>query len=488
MADKENLILKVQLVDYARSWDSLYIDDIYAVVEDVLKLEPTLHIGVIQKGFGHAPKSYNIGIKNEETWFQYQVSDCLEKKFDLDTGKTVFISMAYEQYKVVTVKNVPPHWEKDYVERVLSFYGVIVNMRQETLRFTEKADSLRYGYLGIWNGNWKVRMKVTRAIPSTIIINDAIIELHYRNQIKTCWRCGMDHKKKDCRTKPDDYINKLNPEQFPELPKRNGRQQDEMSVQSDAEVNNDEENMGEDENDEHTGEKETEEHTEEKDTEKHTEEESIEEDMNAIRPATPKEGQGNKGNKSIINSLEQIDVNDEIINEENLTQDKDGLIKKAVDVEVEHSYASQNVKGALASPLHMDDEADATVTASEDEISGITPGQLGPVGLDSVDTAEILDSQDTEAMENLILLSQLEGTIAQECSQEDGTMESSQENGTQDGCWTIYGKKRNRGTSDEEESEKTVKANFGNFDNSIIGTGSSNRKKLKETEGEKENL
>ena len=56
------LILKVQLVDYARSYNSLYIDDIYSVVEDVLKLEPTLHIGVIQKGFGHAPKSYNIGI------------------------------------------------------------------------------------------------------------------------------------------------------------------------------------------------------------------------------------------------------------------------------------------------------------------------------------------------------------------------------------------------------------------------------------------
>ena len=47
------------------------------------------------------------------------------------------------------------------------------------------------------------------------------------------------------------------------------------------------------------GEKETEEHTEEEETEKHTEEESIEEDMNAIRPATPgkptpKEDQGNK--------------------------------------------------------------------------------------------------------------------------------------------------------------------------------------------------
>ena len=67
-------------------------------------------------------------------------------------------------------------------------------------------------------------------------------------------------------------------------------------------------------------------------------------------------------------------------------------------------------------------------------------------------------------------------------------MESSQEIGTQDACWTVYGqKRRNRGTSDEEESE-TVRANFGNFENSIIGTGSSSRKKYKEDEGEEKNL
>ena len=88
MVDR-NLIICVQLVDYARAYDSLYVEDVYNVVEDILKLDPSNDIGVIQKGMGHAPKSYNISINSEEIWDDHQLSNFLEKKYRLTSGKVV---------------------------------------------------------------------------------------------------------------------------------------------------------------------------------------------------------------------------------------------------------------------------------------------------------------------------------------------------------------------------------------------------------------
>ena len=240
MADHE-LILSIELVDYTSSHASLYIEDIYAVVDDVLQLNPSEHIAVIQSGrIGNTVKKYNIGIKNRRIWYEQHLDLFLDTKHGLSTGKNVFIQRSYERYENVTVKNVPPHWGKEYVERVFSAYGTIINISQESLKYNVRAEDLRHDYSSIWNGNWRIRMKIRKAIPSNLIISDNPIEIHYRNQRKTCWRCGLDHQRRDCRTEADDFINTFDIEQFPELNPQSQQQEDESmeeNVESVNEVN-----------------------------------------------------------------------------------------------------------------------------------------------------------------------------------------------------------------------------------------------------------
>ena len=193
MVDR-NLIICVQLVDYARAYDSLYVEDVYNVVEDILKLDPSNDIGVIQKGMGHAPKSYNISINSEEIWDTHQLSNFLEKKYRLTSGKVVLIQLyaqAFGKYENVMVKNAPPHWDKSYIERIVGAYGTIISITQEVLKYSVR--QVKYGYDNIWNGNWRITMKVNKPIPSSLNISNERIEFHYRGQTKTCWRCGLGH-------------------------------------------------------------------------------------------------------------------------------------------------------------------------------------------------------------------------------------------------------------------------------------------------------
>ena len=494
----ENLIIKIQLVDYTRSWDSLYIEDIYHVIEDILHLKPSKDIEVIQKGVGHAPKSYNVGILNEEVWYNNDIELFLEEKFTLHTQgeKTVLIQKAYERYEDVTIKNALPHWSKDYVERIVGYYGTVISMNKETLRYSTKRESLKKDYSGIWNGNWRVRMKVKIPIPSTISVSDVKIEFHYRNQKQTCWRCGMDHQRSECSTKYSGFVNRFNYEQFPPLKRTQNEPAEKHTEENNGETNNGEkeaETQPEDHNGEnHTGENQSMEHTGEK-PEKHTGEESNnEDDMEAIRPATPEQTvplvQGNTDPN--IQTLEQICLSNDFSNKETLSQEQVSDTMTLV-VDVEHSFASQNVRGALDSPMHID-ETEVTATASEGEAvethetadsvmtSGITPGQKKTEHVEMVSesqtasvaeaTMEVMESQPSEPMEGL-LLSQLEQM------HETGALADQS-----DGFWTIVdGKRKVRGNSTDEDSDSIVKASFGSFTNSIISSGSSTQKKFKET-------
>ena len=105
---EEQLILSIELVDYTRSHASLYIEDIYNVIESLLKLNPSKDVGVIQKGVGHAPKSYKVGIKSREVWADHRLDQFLGEKFQTGTGKCVLIQKAFQRYEDVIVKNVPP--------------------------------------------------------------------------------------------------------------------------------------------------------------------------------------------------------------------------------------------------------------------------------------------------------------------------------------------------------------------------------------------
>ena len=518
---ESNLILSVELVDYTKAYHSLYIDDIYHVIEDVLKLNPSEDVVVIQKGFGHAPKTYKVGLKDEAVWFGYNIPQFIEKKFEIETGKRIMIQRAYETYKDVTVKNVPPHWNKDYVERVLSYYGLIISMTQERLKFSTRKEALRYGYGDIWNGNWRVRMKVKKAIPSTLIISDAKIEFHYRDQDKTCWRCGMDHPKRNCQTKPDDFINKFSIDEFPELSRPHHQQETDDTPENHTEEENGDQNTGENQAENHTGEGQ-----QTQQNENHTGENS-DSDMDAIRPATQVErDQIVSGNTNTVEDLEDnIEWSNVISNDDILKQDKvPDLSKMEVPVEVEHSYASQNVRGALLSPDRSEVlDADNTATASEGEAveklkepeemvqttpesvngtQGITPGQKGQGELvaSSIESQASIASEDmdginedtvTPGQQGPVELVPVDSSIESQATAVNEVMdgvteiEVTQVDLNENGFWTVYGNKRKgRGNSTDEDSDTTVKASFGNLVNSIISTGNSFRKKMKENQGE----
>ena len=119
MAD---LLICCELVDYNRSHASLYIHDIYEVIEAVLRIEPK-DVAVIQKS-GPSPKRYNVGVWTADAWNRYSLDSFLDKRFELSSGRMVLIQKAYETFDDVTVKNIPPYCTKEQVERIFGFYGL----------------------------------------------------------------------------------------------------------------------------------------------------------------------------------------------------------------------------------------------------------------------------------------------------------------------------------------------------------------------------
>ena len=56
-------------------------------------------------------------------------------------------------------------------------------------------------YRDLNNGNWKVRMIVKRSIPSTLSVGRFRLEIFYRGQQQTCWKCGIPGcRKQNCTT------------------------------------------------------------------------------------------------------------------------------------------------------------------------------------------------------------------------------------------------------------------------------------------------
>ena len=206
------LILSIELVNVDTVRRSLYIGDIYDVIENHLRVSPG-DISVIQK-CGPMAKSYNVGVCDAGVWNRHDLDSFIDDKVRLDSGAVVLIQRAFEKHDEVTVKNIPPHWEREHVERIFGFYGVVQSMTQETLRYSESRDC-KPAYAKVWNGNWRIKMKVRRSIPSTLMVSNNQIEIFYRNQRKTCWRCGMDHPKKDCKTKYENFINRFSLDEFP---------------------------------------------------------------------------------------------------------------------------------------------------------------------------------------------------------------------------------------------------------------------------------
>ena len=175
VAKMAELILSVVLVENsAFSSRSLYVEDVYEVIEKVLKIDPALELGVCQRGAKLA-KVWFVGVKNEEIWERLELSKYVGETFRLPSGTEVEICMAIETCEEVTVKHIPPHWTRDHVERIFRFYGKVVHMKREPMKFSVRG--CRRAYENVWNGNWRIRMALNKPIPSNLIISGWQIEV-----------------------------------------------------------------------------------------------------------------------------------------------------------------------------------------------------------------------------------------------------------------------------------------------------------------------
>ena len=216
MAD---LICSVSLVEdksaFGNSKSSLYVEDIYDVIEKVFKIDPVFELGVCQRGRGFA-KYWNVGVRNEHVWNKLQMNKHLGEQYSLPSGTIVQIGNAFETFQDITVKHIPPHWSREQVQRIFGFYGKIVDVKQEAMKFSVR--SCKSSYEKVWNGNWRIRMTVTREIPSSLIISGWQIEIFYRSQIRTCYRCGQSgHEAYNCKTRYNQFENRFSLEEYPEL-------------------------------------------------------------------------------------------------------------------------------------------------------------------------------------------------------------------------------------------------------------------------------
>ena len=147
---------------------SLYVEDIHDVIEKVFKIDPVSELGVCQRGRGYG-KYWNVGVKNEDIWDKLQMNKHLGEQYALPSGTIVQIGNAFETFQDITVKHIPPHWSREHVQRIFGFYGKIVDVKQEAMKFSVR--SCKSSYEKVWNGNWRIRMTVAREIPSSLIIS-----------------------------------------------------------------------------------------------------------------------------------------------------------------------------------------------------------------------------------------------------------------------------------------------------------------------------
>ena len=213
-------IFGVELVTQrGREFSPLKYEELYEVVEGWMQLHPEeLDDVQIQSP---DPKRVDITVGTGDVWDRRGIYRFIEKKYQLNSGRIIRIVKPCEKVKEIRIKRVPSWWSKEHVERIFSFYGNIRESYKE--RFQSNHDNqIKESWKGLKNGVWKVKMVVQKPIPSNLVISGYKIEIFYRGQIPTCWKCGrvcgVNHRRAECTFGYDQSINKFSFEDFPALP------------------------------------------------------------------------------------------------------------------------------------------------------------------------------------------------------------------------------------------------------------------------------
>ena len=192
---------------------SLYLDDVYEVVEKVFKIDPVTELGVLQKK-DRMSKSWNIAVKDADIHDRKNMERHVGEIYKLTSGCVINVSRSYEIFTDILVKFVPPYWTPQTIERIFQAYGRINGIKQEEFRYSER--DCRAAYRAVWSGNWRINILIDKPIPSTLKIDGERIEVHYRGQPKTCFNCGDNHffYERKCGS---THFNRFNMDDFPQL-------------------------------------------------------------------------------------------------------------------------------------------------------------------------------------------------------------------------------------------------------------------------------
>ena len=196
-------------------YGGMKLDDAVEVIEEILLLHHSDVFG-IQK-YGITPRRIDFSVTTE-AFHRSAVQDCLDKgeKIMLSSGRIVQVGIPNNLISEVYIKHAPMDWSDYRLSRIFSFYGDIKKINRLEIRSGEITRS--DNYIGKVNGVAKLRMKIRRQIPSSIVIDSERIEVYYKGQVPTCFKCGQGHIRKHCKVyDPKEFTNRYSIEDFPPL-------------------------------------------------------------------------------------------------------------------------------------------------------------------------------------------------------------------------------------------------------------------------------
>ena len=194
----------------------LNIVDFYEVIEEIMSIDPEDMFTV--QMYGPDPLRIDVTMLNKEKWNDNEIENHIGYQYLLRSGKKAAIVKPFEELKEVRVRRVPAIWNKDNLMRIFNFYGDIKSIEMENMRPTP-SNGIKSNCAHLKSGTYKLKMKLKRDIPSTIVVSGYKLETYHYGQQQTCWTCGMAHFKNECKTVYSDYVNRFNINDFPPITK-----------------------------------------------------------------------------------------------------------------------------------------------------------------------------------------------------------------------------------------------------------------------------
>lgn len=473
MAD---LILAIELVQAPADSFFLTFHDVHEVLSLKLGLKPQ-----DLEGLQPSHRRYDVAVKSLVTWKAKNIEIYLNRRFNLGSGKIVEISRSYEATTTIRVVRMPMFWDEEKIKRIFSWYGDVKKVEKEQWRSGMSSDADSGQYMGIWNGNYRLRMVLKQPIPNTITVSQAKFEVYYQGQERTCWKCGeVSHSKKDCKIPWTDYSNRFDMDDFPELSPDNAEpaEGEGEEVQEDMEDDQQEQTSAEDGN-------------------KNDANEEVEnEQVNANKEAKQVNADETV-TKEQVNASEMVNV----INEETTETDQDMAGMDDIIQESEETTDKTSEKPPSKITEGASLEGDSNSQAISDRAQEMIAKEMKSKDVNVKSAASPSGGQkESETVKVMVhheegsqvtkevkpTKSHLESTAsASEGEMEDEDLQlGSLREEISKGFWTLVGGKGKRKAkqSSDEESDSNIKIGVGSFVNSFLSSSTQRSKKKKEDE------